>query len=301
MAHVKERERRINLGTGNTKALPPLRVTFDSNSWQRVVRPDSFPVDGRHLAFKELHHACRLGRVKGFISETVGTLEGIKRADRGAYFASRRLRLEFSEKDASDGYIGGSVVISSDHSQHPGLAGILADSLEDAFAIGFRLLSAPRMGAQRPAAFLDEAGDLRKDIFAVEADGVSIEQRLEKFGLLASEIEGRGVGLAVAQKLAANIQARSQRGPEPWFKYLDQATPGAEAKAVAKAIAEWADGDAVASHIAYGNDLFCTEDIGRSAGTSVLDPNSRAWLYQAHGVHFVSLMQLHERLHVPAS
>jgi hypothetical protein len=41
-------------------------------------------------------------------------------------------------------------------------------------------------------------------------------------------------------------------------------------------VSEWADGDAVAAHIAYGNDIFCTQDQGKSAGgPSILDEGIR--------------------------
>lgn len=33
---------------------------------------------------------------------------------------------------------------------------------------------------------------------------------------------------------------------------------------------EWADGDAVASHIAYGLDIFCSADVGNSNATSLI-------------------------------
>jgi hypothetical protein len=37
--------------------------------------------------------------------------------------------------------------------------------------------------------------------------------------------------------------------------------------------------DAVAAHIAYGLDVFCSTDVGNSNATnSVLDPVNRAWL-----------------------
>lgn len=70
-----------------------------------------------------------------------------------------------------------------------------------------------------------------------------------------------------------------------------------ERKAVHKAINEWADGDAVAAHAGYGNDLFCTNDLGKGAGeSSVLHPKNRAWLQSDYGIVFVTTLELAQRL-----
>ena len=64
-----------------------MRVTFDSQNWQPVVRPDKFPKDPRNPNMVKINAALGDGRVKGFIVDTVATLEGIRRVDRGKYFA----------------------------------------------------------------------------------------------------------------------------------------------------------------------------------------------------------------------
>jgi hypothetical protein len=66
-----------------------------------------------------------------------------------------------------------------------------------------------------------------------------------------------------------------------------------EENAVNRAIAEWADADSVAAHVGYGIDLFCTEDVGKSAGApSVLDQANRTWLQATYGVKFVTISEL---------
>jgi hypothetical protein len=58
-----------------------------------------------------------------------------------------------------------------------------------------------------------------------------------------------------------------------------------------------ADGDAVAAHIAFGNDYFCTEDQGKSArGASIFDAANRAWLKATYAVKFVTMQELVELL-----
>ena len=73
----------------------------------------------------------------------------------------------------------------------------------------------------------------------------------------------------------------------------------ATTKAVAKAVAEWADGDSVA--ICYGHDIdyFCTEDEGKNCGSdSILSPANRKWLQKDYGVNIVSLENLCELLNL---
>ncbi|WP_282008041.1 hypothetical protein [Brevundimonas aveniformis] len=272
--------------------LGPLRVTFDSNAWQRVVRPQSFRKDIRNVDFHRLHRAARDGEIAGFICETVGTLEAIRRADRGESIASRRMQIDFEEGEMQGGQIRISVTARPDHSQHPGLPGILLDSLRDAFGIGFRLLSAPRLGVPRPIDFITTDGFLRLELYAIETGEEQLSQRLDRFADMVRAIEARGVGRATAVRLADEIRRRVGGEALPWFRYLNQPKDEAEKKAVEKSIAEWADGDAVAAHLAYQNDVFCSEDAGRSAGKSILDSHHRGWLASEHGVRFLTLQEL---------
>jgi hypothetical protein len=58
------------------------------------------------------------------------------------------------------------------------------------------------------------------------------------------------------------------------------------------ACAEWADGELVGAHIAYRNDVLCTDDFARAAGRSVFDMTNRAWLIAEFGVAFRTLGEL---------
>jgi hypothetical protein len=64
-------------------------------------------------------------------------------------------------------------------------------------------------------------------------------------------------------------------------------------KEFANAVAEWVDGDSVAAHVAYSNDVFCTEDQGKSAsGGSILDADNRVWLAVTYNVKFATIREL---------
>ena len=61
--------------------------------------------------------------------------------------------------------------------------------------------------------------------------------------------------------------------------------------------AEWADGDAIAAHIANKNQYFCTRDVARGAGqVSVLSMQKRNWLEAEYGATFVTPEQLAQLL-----
>ena len=49
-------------------------------------------------------------------------------------------------------------------------------------------------------------------------------------------------------------------------------------------IGEWCDGLIVASHFAYGNDVFCTIDKGKNAGSDSLLHESKRPALEASGV-----------------
>ena len=85
-----------------------------------------------------------------------------------------------------------------------------------------------------------------------------------------ARVEERAVGKAVFD--AAGGWGAPREGPFNEKKFR-------------KACAEWADGELVAAHIAYQNDILCTHDRGKSAGApSIFDPANRAWLTQEFGV-----------------
>lgn len=111
----------------------------------------------------------------------------------------------------------------------------------------------------------------------VPEDEWTRSEREEKQLEASAEITAQGVGEA-AFNAAGGWETRPR-------------TP-IEKKRLAKACAEWADAELVAAHIAYGNDVLCTNDLARSAGRSVFDSQTRAWLTDRHRVKFLTLDEL---------
>lgn len=264
------------------ETLPHVRVTFDSNAWQQVVRPDKFPKDSRNADFLLLQQAVRDGEIAGFIVETVATLEGVKRADRATYLAGARPAVSVAESE-ENGLIKLSFRVGPKANHHPGLAPVLEDRLREALALGFKLLKVPRIGQPSPEIILEKAN------FPSETSPEMGERQERTFAVLR-EIEPRGVGKHQVEVMGNAISKRIGKAG-PWWSNLDQATP-TEISQVAAAVGEWADGDSVAAHIGYRNELFCSEDMGVTAGTSILNIDNRRWLENRYGVKFVTLVEL---------
>ena len=257
-----------------------MKVTFDTNTWQGVVRPYERQKDPHHADFQAVHDAIVDGRVRGFIVETVTTLEGIKKRDRAAYFAGTVPTTSVLAGTAPDAI---SASIGPNHGQHPGIHPALSDRLRDALDLGFRFLKVPRIGMASPPIVLTEENKADEPV-----DGMG--ERQDRTAAAGREIEARGVGKDQVEQIGKRIAGRTGKS-EPWWKLLADVTED-EINEVAKAVAEWADGDSLAAHIGYKNDVFCTNDKAVGAGHSILNADNRGWLTGTYGVHFSSISEL---------
>jgi hypothetical protein len=179
--------------------------------------------------------------------------------------------------DVQSGQVLMSINLNTNHNQHPGLPDVLKKRLELALSLGMKLMRAVRMGIPTPSSFLDLS------LYADENDVHTAAARDNRWGEIVGEIEARGVGGGVIAKLDKRIRESA----------LDAQTE----QEFVRAVSEWADGDAVAAHIAYGNDIFCTQDQGKSAGgPSILDEGNRLWLSSTYGVRFATISGLAAQL-----
>ena len=151
----------------------------------------------------------------------------------------------------------------------------LEKHLNDALLLDFKLLRIPRIGGvQNP--------DLKPDYYAPDSR-FTTQDRQARCAQVSTEIEAKGCGIAHVK----TIGKRHANG-KPWLEGIKVA-PETEDGAIAKAIAEWGDGDAVAAHYGYGNDFFCTRDKAKAAGAdSVLSAPNQNWLNQDFKVVFVT-------------
>jgi len=291
-----------------------MKVTFDANALDRAARPERYPKDPRQADFIKIHDAIAAGKLKGYFSETLFTLEGIENKDRigvigGTYFDEQRQETV----DQDTGQVRISLTLTSRQSRHP-IHPEHAARIQAALKTGMRALKGP----SRIGWILIQDPDGR--FFAPDADA-AFADRMDRTDSACSAIETRGLGFARAQSLAKSFATRDQadiirkneeefakldamlapaglRMPripfeEPWFSSLLRARDIHEQRQVQRAIAEWADADSIAAHIGYGIDLFCTEDEGKGAGApSIFDADNRTWQEKTYEIKFVTLSEL---------
>ncbi len=241
--------------------------------------PHGFRMIQMHRSFTKIHAALRNRQIDGRISETVFTLEGIVRADRRKLLASYKPKISAMEEMLPDGGVRLSLSIGSDPAAHPGNNSFLSSHLNDALAVGFKLMRCPRL-----AGFVNS--DIREEWYAKTS--VVSTDIANKFGEVGRKIEAAGAGIAWIKSIGA-IHAKCG---EHWSEGLANA-PTSKDNEIASAVAEWADGDMVSTHVAYQNHWICTRDVAKGAGAnSVFSAANRAWLERDYGVKFISPEEL---------
>jgi hypothetical protein len=262
-----------------------MQVTFDTNTLDRVARLERFPKDPRQPDYIKVRDALRSKTLMGFFCETLVIIEGIQRKNRVATLGSTEIRTQIlPETMTAEGIVATPNNMRAEQQRPPLHMEVLA-RVQAALALGMRALGAPRIGQTSIA-------DPQGTIYVEEPDEDALSNRIDRFHDAGQIIESRGVGVAQIQTLASTVAKRDDV-QEIWFNSLLRAKNVHEINAVARACAEWADDDSIAAHIANQNDIFCTEDMGKSAGApSILNATNRAWLETTYGVRFVALSEL---------
>jgi hypothetical protein len=257
-----------------------VKITFDTNTLDHAARPKLFPKDPPE--FMKVHDAIVAGTAKGYFSETLITLEGIQNKDRVSVLGDTWLERQIR----STGQTVININLTVRQERKPLHEKVFA-RIHAARQIGMRALRGP---ARVGEVYVEDPDET---LFEPDRSEEKLAKRLNKTAALARAIEARGAGFAVASSLAAFFAKRDGTFDIPWSRSLRRARDIHEQRQVQRAIAEWADADSIAAHIAYDIDLFCTEDHGKRAGApSVFDCNNRTWLEKTYGVKFVTFSEL---------
>ncbi len=277
-----------------------LRVTFDTNVLDLACRPERFPKDPRQPGLSRVHDALAAGEIEGFYSVTMLTIEGIQNADRAEVFSttktvsresppfftpnaelSAEVRQKVGDADLETIGVTYEVVQPARKPLHPEVI----KRVQAAKALGVRVLKdPPRIGGFN---ITDPTGEF----YLETGDGAALSAWIDTAQSVGREIDSRGVGFAQVKALGEKFGLREPG--QTWFRALDQANDVHEQNAVKRAFGEWADGDSIASHVAYGLDVFCSADVGNSNATnSILDATNRAWLTSTYGTRFMSFEDL---------
>jgi hypothetical protein len=249
-----------------------MKIIFDSNVWQIVTLPDDPQnINEPCLAdFKKIRQAIIDKKIEPFLSETVFTIEAIKKAERQDFFSSTNAKIDVIEGSTAYGYntldfsIGPNEDDAIDFADRP----ILKKYFDEAIKLGFKIVRLPRIG-----------GLVNKEVDAViyKPQDAELPAYLNKVFEVIQQIEKNGGGRIQLEEIG------KQYGNPVWMNGLKSA-PEADRSKIAKAAAELADGDSVAISIALGCDYFCTRDRAKGARSkSVLSQTNLTWLKNVYG------------------
>lgn len=224
-----------------------MKITFDSNVWRKIVSPQNFPKDPLTETYFRINQAIISGKIEAYLSETIFTLEAIKRIERKDFFSKYKPKHAYNISE-KDGIVNISASIASNPELHPGNNEFLNEHLNDALNIGFKIINIPRIGT----------------VANPDLEGKKINLHNSEFEKMAQVSER-------IMELKAGIYDITRIGekyyPHSWFIGVGKA-PDSENHQIASAVAEWADGDSVALHIALNGDYFCTNDNAKKAGSN---------------------------------
>jgi hypothetical protein len=261
-----------------------------------MVFPERWRDSPNYDSLVKIKAAIRSGQVRGFISEGFATVEAISKRNRAKFYAQNVPTVEVTPEVHGGGSISTSIEIKANHSQHPGIGEEFEEELNEALAIGIKLLTTPYIGLAVPDRLRNNPQIYAEEVFATA-------EYNERFGNVVRTIVNRGVGEGALPVLAKELTEQLD-GPRPAglsdraliygvYEYACTSGLSKYKRQIEKAFAESADGDLVAAHIAFGSDYLCTEDQGRSAvSPTVFDANNRAWLKIEHGVEILNAQQL---------
>jgi len=233
-------------------------VSFDSNAWEKIFNPK----EDREWA--PIRDALVARRLEGFICASGFRIEAIKKRERAAYFAEPYVDWAFEGSILRDGVPYTKTSFGPDNTRHPGLDSRQVTKLQRALATGIRLMRGLNWtDLPEPREILDP------QIYVLETSKAQREQRQLDVSNL---VDARGVGRGAVAAIYNNKDPDEKR--------------------FIKACAEWADGELVAAHIAYQNDILCTDDFAKKTPTSVFNPKNRAWLTSDYSVVFKTIDEL---------
>ena len=247
-----------------------MKIIFDSNVWQIVTIPTDFPNEPSLPDFIKINQAIIDKKIEPFLSETIFTIEAIRKVERQNFFSATEPKIDVKEGRTDEGRISLNFSIGPNEKDAIDFVTrpILKKYFDEAVRLGFNITRFPRIG-----------GLVNPEVDAVRYQHIA--PTLSSFNDKVHEVGGRieDAGAGIAQIVAIG----EQYGDPVWLQGLKK-SPESDRNKIAKAAAEWADGDSVAISIALSCDYFCTRDQAKGAGSkSVLSSNNLTWLNSDYG------------------
>ena len=270
----------------------PLRVMFDTNTYRHIINC-SADNDNSACVYKRLNRMIRRGQIDAFLSETLFTIEAVRKNDRLSFMAGQRPQVKTSIT-AQGNEIKMNILLGPDENHKVNFDGTgpLKDYFEKALQLGFKIIRLPRCAGILNAEIKDEQRYRIKDSEQFHAFN-------NKAGEVARLIESRGAGEAHIQQILSKYDPITT----DFYKKFDllfsdvnslpKQQRDTEIQKVAKAIAELSDGDSVACSIGLNCDAFCTNDRAVAAGqNSIFSANNVSLLKNDYGFNKLTPTEL---------
>jgi hypothetical protein len=257
--------------------LKPQRITFDTNVCNVIHDPNKWPTLVTPGDAQKIRTAVTNSQIQGFVSEGSLFVECLSFPDKLAYLAVAGTPNPRPQPDAR-------------------MVALFGDLVK----LGMKLLQAPLIGGETFINGFDWADDEvfskedRQNRFSSFIQPLPRQKPLRQYGESLTNQPPRtgrhtfnrtqsGFSVAIPQNWAIAIKQEWDSNP---------AGQKALERAVRPHIGEWCDALILGSHYGYGNDIFCTTDNGKNAGSrSLLHHSNRATL-QAQGITMMTPAEL---------
>jgi hypothetical protein len=262
-----------------------LKVTFDSNAWERAFDLAwSEDREAKHIA--DIRAALTSGTVAGFICETAFRLETLKNQRLSLVGGSEFTCLTYKFHPEPDG-MRIEATFGADDRRHPGIHPRQKMKLDEAFQHGFKLVDGQTwLGLSGPA-----LPDWRSH--TVPLTGDERARKEERHMDVFYALHDLGVGKAPLDLRIEAMERSADLAPgQSGWKILEAISDHTERKAAVAEISEWADAEIIASHYGYKHDVLCSEDRASTAKQSAFDHRSRQMLTQKFGIRFAGFADL---------
>lgn len=131
-----------------------LKVTFDSNTFRKILNPSSIKGSYERDVYGVIHEAIKIGKIQPYFSSAMFILEEPPRKDRGEHISKNRAKAVFNEWDGANGRIRDRAECSPDHSTAYLLSDYSILRLNIAIDLGFKMIHLPRFGRPMPSEIL---------------------------------------------------------------------------------------------------------------------------------------------------
>ena len=243
-----------------------MKMTFDSNVWERVINEEE-----HHLV--KIKNKIREDKIRAYICEIALTLEAIRKEKRAELFGNYKPLTTVEHLPPENETLRIQVGFGPNTELHPGIHPKQRDKLLKARDLGFKVLRMTNWGTVRTKEIPD-------DMYVQPDDIEEFWRYAEPLANCNDFIVRLGCGRAAYDQFRAQFNLEGSGG---------QALPEEQERKFSEAIAEWVDGEALSAHYAARNDFFCTDDKAGNSGTgSVFHVQNRTQLGKAFGIKIIS-------------